>query len=101
MARPLRPYVHALDDLLSGRNSPSKYQSLVIEQYCYADAGVDWSKEWGSQVDDALEQLHGDAEVFGFDHGEDPPFTLERFLASARRILQVLRDAEGRATQQP
>ena len=101
MARSLRPHIDSLDGVLTGRISLSEYEARVIKQYCYVDAGVFWSREWDIGVAEALEQLHGDSEVFIPDSPADSYMTLEAFLGSARRILGVPSQAERGASGTP
>jgi len=91
--RPIRPYIEILEAFIDGRIDALEFRTRTISQYDYADAGVDWSEEWGKDVSDVLEQMDGDAEVYYPEAPEESYISLDELLRSTRENLRRLQEA--------
>ena len=94
MPRSLQPYIDILEGLLDGRISPGDFRSRTIQQYDRIDSGVDGEAEWDKDVEDALEQMDGDAEVIYYPEApEESYISLEELHRSSRENLRYLLEA--------
>ena len=97
MRRPLEPYIRIIEDLIEARISIAEFRTRTIQQYDREDAGVRWDEEWGVQVERALDQMDGDAEVVCPEAPEESYISDVELLRSCRENLRILRDALRRA----
>jgi hypothetical protein len=93
MPRSLEPYIAILEDFLGARIGQAEFRTRSIDQFSRVDFGVNWAKEWGREVADALEQMDGDAEVIYPEAPSESYLSQEQLTRSCARNLRTLRDA--------
>lgn len=84
---------------MSGRITPLEFRTRTINQFARVDFGVCWSREWGQEVADVLDQMDGDAEVYYPECPEESYVPLEELQRSCRenlrRLQAMLRERES------
>jgi hypothetical protein len=96
MPRSISPYIQILDDFLEDRIDVLSFRTRTIRQYDKIDARVDWTREWGEDVEAVLDQMDGDAEVYYPEAPEESHISLAELRRSSRENLRRLRAAVER-----